>query len=322
VVPIQLEQGDPRLAQPEVHALEATPIFFRQTTPCKVGFLTCHSIYRKIIFVTSPCVTAFCNLRLIYMHETMGKRNKVKPSKPESEGNSKYNPTPEEMEAFKSHFLKRETQTAPRVKVAGPKDRTILSFDHQDSATGQVLLMEALGTADYDFLSGLLEQLSNGSCRGGKVDEKLLNFMLAVIKGIKPRDQIEIMLAAQMAAVHEAIMTFTRRLAHVETTAQQDSAERALNKLARTFATQMEALQRHRNGGEQKVMVQQVSVSEGGQAIVGNVTHNRDTSQERVKEQLLVPHQPRPSQAVVDRQRERTPILIEQIEAQKVPPEK
>jgi hypothetical protein len=51
--------------------------------------------------------------------------------------------------------------------------------------------MEALGTADYDFLSGLLEQLGNGSSRGGKVNEKLLNFMLAVIKGIEPRDQIE-----------------------------------------------------------------------------------------------------------------------------------
>ncbi len=40
----------------------------------------------------------------------------------------------------------------------------------------------------------------------------------------------------------------------------------------RTFATQMETLKRYRTGGEQKVTVQHVSVSEGGQAIVGNVT--------------------------------------------------
>jgi hypothetical protein len=33
-------------------------------------------------------------------------------------------------------------------------------------------------------------------------------------------------------------MTFARRLNHVETIPQQDSAERALNKLARTFAAQ------------------------------------------------------------------------------------
>jgi hypothetical protein len=75
-----------------------------------------------------------------------------------------------------------------------------------------------------------------------------------------------------MAAIHNAIMTFTRRLAHVENIPQQDSAERALNKLARTFVSQMEALKRYRTGGEQKVTVQHVSVSEGGQAIVGNIT--------------------------------------------------
>jgi hypothetical protein len=43
--------------------------------------------------------------------------------------------------------------------------------------------------------------------------------------------------------------------------------------LTRTFAAQMEALMRYRTGGEQKVMVQHVTVSDGGQAIVGNVTH-------------------------------------------------
>lgn len=77
--------------------------------------------------------------------------------------------------------------------------------------------------------------------------------------------------SSQMASIHTATMTFARRLAHVETIQQQDSAERALNKLARTYAMQMEALKRYRTGGEQKVTVQHVSVNEGGQAIVGNV---------------------------------------------------
>jgi hypothetical protein len=96
--------------------------------------------------------------------------------------------------------------------------------------------------------------------------------MLSVIKGIDPRDQTEAMLAAQMAAVHMASMTFARRLAHVETLQQQDSAANAFNKLTRTFATQMEALKRYRSGGEQKMTVQHVHVAEGGQAIVGNIS--------------------------------------------------
>ena len=33
-------------------------------------------------------------------------------------------------------------------------------------------------------------------------------------------------------------------------------------------------MKRYRTGGEQKITVQHVSVSEGGQAIVGNVTQN------------------------------------------------
>ena len=89
------------------------------------------------------------------------------------------------------------------------------------------------------------------------------------------------MLAAQMAAVHVATMTSAQRLRRADNMLKQDSAERAFNKLARTFATQMEALTRYRAGGEQKV-VQHVSVSEGGQAIVGNVTQApRETRRQR-----------------------------------------
>ncbi len=68
-------------------------------------------------------------------------------------------------------------------------------------------------------------------------------------------------------------MNFARRLAHVETIPQQDSAERAFNKLAKTFATQMETLKRYRTGGQQKMTVEHVTVQAGGQAIVGNVSH-------------------------------------------------
>jgi len=105
------------------------------------------------------------------------------------------------------------------------------------------------------------------------VDEEGLNFILSLVKGVKPKDQVEAMLAAQMAAVHIATMTFARRLAHATNILQQDSAERAFNKLARTFAAQVEALKRYRTGGEQKVTVEHVTVNDGGQAIVGHVRH-------------------------------------------------
>src|SRR5262245_24363968 len=60
--------------------------------------------------------------------------------------------------------------------------------------------MDALATADGDFLNGIVDQLANASAQGQDNDPHVLNFMLSVIKGIEPRDQLEAMLAAQMAA--------------------------------------------------------------------------------------------------------------------------
>ena len=96
--------------------------------------------------------------------------------------------------------------------------------------------------------------------------------MLSMVQGIEPRDQVEAMLAAQMAATHNATMSFAKKLNLVETIVQQDATERAFNKLARTFAAQVEALKRYRSSGDQTMRVEHVTVNEGGQAIVGNVS--------------------------------------------------
>jgi hypothetical protein len=131
--------------------------------------------------------------------------------------------------------------------------------------------MAGLGTNDLNFFNGLIGQLVDAGTKNGRPAEDQVNFMLSVIKGVEPRDQTEAMMAAQMAAVHMQTMAFARKLAHAQYIDQQDSAERAFNKLARTFAVQVDALKRYRTGGHQKVTVEHVTVNEGGQAIVGNV---------------------------------------------------
>ena len=179
-----------------------------------------------------------------------------------------YEPTPRERDAIEAWT---KGSPSPRLKVSKKDEVITISHDHQDPRTGQAVLMQELGTTDTDFLSGLLHQLGNAV--GKRPDpEGALNFMLAVVKGLEPKDQLETMLGAQMAAVHMATLNLADRLARVETIQQQDSAERAFNKLARTFAMQMEALKRYRTGGQQKVTVEHVTVNEGGQAIVGSVT--------------------------------------------------
>ena len=147
-----------------------------------------------------------------------------------------------------------------------------ISADHPEPRIGHSLLADALGTGDYEFAAGLLTQLTDVS-RSGKVATKQeLNFMLSLVRGINPKDETEALLAAQMAAIHNATMVAARRLNHVETIPQQDSASTMLNKLARTFAAQVEALKKYRSAGEQTIKVQHVTVNEGGQAIVGNVS--------------------------------------------------
>jgi hypothetical protein len=187
-----------------------------------------------------------------------------------------YEPSPKEKAQLRSYLDRRlRRKAAPRIKAAMNGGAMSTAPDHPNEGVGLVLLMEALGTADTDFFTGLLGQLANAGTIGQEVDERGLNFMFSMVKGIEPRDEVEAMLAAQMAATHNAIMTFARRLNHVDNIPQQDSAERAFNKLARTFASQVEALKRYRSAGEQIVRVERVTVNEGGQAIVGNVAHGR-----------------------------------------------
>jgi len=180
-----------------------------------------------------------------------------------------YEPTLRETEVIQK--MADHHKVAPSLKVEMKGAVAQISFDHPDQATGQALLMDAVGTKDPAFFDLLLTQLGNVATQGRELDKSGLNFMLSVVKGVEPKDQMEAMLAAQMAAVHMATMTFARRLAHVDNIPQQDSAERAFNKLARTFTTQVEALKRYRTGGHQKVTVEHVTVNAGGQAIVGNV---------------------------------------------------
>ena len=77
-----------------------------------------------------------------------------------------------------------------------------------------------------------------------------------------------------MVSVHVMAMRCAHHLADADDLAQHDSAARALGRLARTFPAQIEALNRYRSHGGPAITVQNVSVGDGGNAIVGNVTQH------------------------------------------------
>ncbi|WP_146101357.1 hypothetical protein [Bradyrhizobium sp. AC87j1] len=89
---------------------------------------------------------------------------------------------------------------------------------------------------------------------------------------MKPHDEFEGMLMAQMIGTHNAAMECHRRAMLPEQPfIGRSEALTQANKLSRTFATLLEALNRHRGKGQQKVTVEHVHVHAGGQAVVGVV---------------------------------------------------
>lgn len=99
----------------------------------------------------------------------------------------------------------------------------------------------------------------------------------ATIEGlieVAPRDAVEGMLAAQMVATHGAAMEcFRRAMIPEQPVPVRDMNLSQANRLVRSYAALVVALDKHRGKGQQTVRVEHVHVHSGGQAIVGNVAN-------------------------------------------------
>jgi len=130
--------------------------------------------------------------------------------------------------------------------------------------------------------------------------------------GIGPKDEIEGMLAAQLIATHNAAMECYRRamIGDLTCESRRENLTQA-NKLGRTYAGLLDALNRHRGKGQQKVTVEHVHVHEGGQAIVGTVETPGGGMQRKTEDQPHAKQIARESQPTVwseDKKREPLPI--------------
>jgi hypothetical protein len=109
---------------------------------------------------------------------------------------------------------------------------------------------------------------------------------VAGLIGIGPKDELEGMIAAQLIAAHNAAMECYRRATIDDQTfeGRRENLSQA-NKLSRSYAVLLDALNRHRGKGQQKVTVEHVHVHEGGQAIVGHVETPGEGGHPKSKEQ-------------------------------------
>ena len=148
-------------------------------------------------------------------------------------------------------------------------------FALKNNADGKLIgksIKTCFGTRDEDLALHFISQL-NG-INDGQTYENILdhfNCFTAMLIGINPQDELEGMLACQMVGVHNMAMEMMRRaMLSKQTVDGVNSNVNRVTKLLRTFTAQMEALNKYRGKGAQKMTVEHVHVNEGGQAIVGN----------------------------------------------------
>ena len=129
--------------------------------------------------------------------------------------------------------------------------------------------------------------------------DKQLSATVAALVGIAPKDELEGMMAAQLIAAHNAAMECYRRAMIGDQTfeGRRENLNQA-NKLSRTWATLLEALNRHRGKGQQKVTVEHVHVHAGGQAVVGAIETPGEGDRRKSEEQphaKQIAHAPEPA---------------------------
>jgi hypothetical protein len=137
-------------------------------------------------------------------------------------------------------------------------------------------LKESLGTDDRDAISRLLTQ---ATVLDPWLDpetnmEECLNSSLAIPQGIRLGSQIEALVGIQMLAVHYTAMDYLERAKRKDLGLEfREFYQNAANKLLRTFTMQVDCLNRHRGRMGQQVIVGNVNITDGSQAIVGSVSH-------------------------------------------------
>ena len=161
--------------------------------------------------------------------------------------------------------------SAKKPAVANPPT-TVVAKDADD---GKGVLTSIGGSVSDDWNLVLVNQTSQTlwvKHSDEKKIEQQRDATLAALAGIAPKDELEAMIASQLLAAQNAAMECYRRAMLPEQTfeGRRENLTQA-NKLSRTFAALIEALDRHRGKGQQKVIVEHVHVHSGGQAIVGTI---------------------------------------------------
>jgi len=171
-----------------------------------------------------------------------------------------------------SRYRRRWKDRPPKIRT------TTLEEEGNDPLELLARYAESIGSVSQDMRSLILNQVSEVSTASRVDDETLMNAGLAFLHGLKPKDELEGLLGAQLFGLHMLGMEMMRRVLLSnnvygnEIPKLADANVNRADKLLRAFRETLTALLKYRGKStQQRVTVEHVHVSEGGQAVVGAV---------------------------------------------------
>ncbi len=142
-------------------------------------------------------------------------------------------------------------------------DKEYWTAPHSDLELWTLQLADAFGTRSRAVVATFMGQLEalcgsnywDDDAKQWRLDENQFSAALAVVSSVKPRNEMEASLAAQMVAIHLLTMKLTARAIKYD---YDTRSAAAAGKLARTFTLQLETLQSLR--GKRKTVKQSITV--------------------------------------------------------------
>lgn len=193
-------------------------------------------------------------------------------------------PNPNVVEAADRLQAARQARIRPPKFKPNPDDECQIGMEYGDD-DAILKLLDTFAVCDLDaanLLNRQLALLSTSQVQNGELEQA--NGAVALVHELQPRDAAESMLCTQMVGTQMLAMECLKRANLAEQTFEgRELNMRHAERFLRIFTQQLDALNKHRGKGQQRVTVEHVTVNEGGQAIVGTLTRKDNFAKKHQK---------------------------------------
>jgi hypothetical protein len=141
--------------------------------------------------------------------------------------------------------------------------------DHLDLHAS--VMCAAFGTASHEYFLKQLNQTLKAQFVNEKNGTSVANATVEALIAMKPNDIVEGQLCSRLVTLTDQSNEYMRRATFPDQ--PLEAREKYINlatKLMRVYNETLEALNKHRRKGEQRVVVQHVTVNDGGRAVVAS----------------------------------------------------